>query len=252
MAELRHGALLLLGLLPSCAASGIPEGEGLGIVAVDREPPKGVRLYPKPVWTPGDRFVYRRGGRVRVEFRVVAVEEDRRVLEEVGSGLVLVLDGELRELGRGVGEEFRYLRRMDPFDARFSWPLWVGKKWACDFLDKNPEGGIRRLRADYECEGKERIVTAAGVFECLRILRRASLLVPGRDYYEQVSILWYAPDVGWFVRRLEEGLMIELEAYQRQRRTLRSGAERDANPPGPASNVGGRSSRGLPENRSTS
>ena len=55
----------------------------------------------------------------------------------------------------------------------------------------------------------------AGSFDCFRIWRRSQPLIEG-SYLDKVSLLWYAPEVGNFVRRLEDNAVTELESFHRQ------------------------------------
>ncbi len=213
-----RAALHLFCLLGAVACRSTPSpAAGAGLLAVDRTPPPGAVVFPTPVWTPGDRFVYRRGGRLRAAYVVEEADSERRVLRERRTGMAVVLDGGLRELGRGIGRPPKLLRRFRPFDARLAFPLWVGKRWTVDFFDVTG-GEARHLRVHYRCEARERLATAAGTFDCLRILRRAELLDQGTEFFERSALSWYAPEVGWFARRLEDGMLVELEDWQRQRK----------------------------------
>ncbi len=114
------------------------------------------------------------------------------------------------EKGKGVPEK-RYL----PSDRVLHWPLWVGKTWSCQFMEVSKDG-VQPIRVIYHCEAQEPIQTRAGTFDCLRIRRIARLEIPGRIYLDKVSLLWYSPKVGWWVRKLEDGIETELTDYQRQ------------------------------------
>jgi hypothetical protein len=76
--------------------------------------------------------------------------------------------------------------------------------------------GAQPIRVLYRCEARERIQTKAGSFDCLRIRRVARLEIPGQIYLDKVSLLWFSPKVGWWVRKLEDGIETELTQFQRQ------------------------------------
>jgi hypothetical protein len=59
------------------------------------------------------------------------------------------------------------------------------------------------------------VTVGAGSFSCLRIWRHARVATEGK-FLERASLLWFAPDVGNFAQRLENGTLLELEEYHRQ------------------------------------
>jgi hypothetical protein len=95
-------------------------------------------------------------------------------------------------------------RELAPADSRFAWPLWVGKRWVSHFVRKVPGAGLPVL-ATYQCDARERITVPAGTFDCWRIWRRARPATEGKFL------------VGWVVRRLDDGVLLELEEFHRQR-----------------------------------
>ena len=92
----------------------------------------------------------------------------------------------------------------------------VGKKWSCHYVDQIPGVDCRPLRVHYHCDAEEEVVTAAGTFRCLRIWKTAQLEIPGRVFMDQVTLSWYSPEVGYYVRRLDNGTRIDLESFHRQ------------------------------------
>jgi len=212
--------------LSACSATkhAIPSGKGL--LSADKTPPEGAKTWKNPKWSKGDRFEFSRGSRIPLHYRVLKAGDKERILllegqEPAGNATVLVFGPDLSERGvwawsesKGKGAaEKRYL----PSDKVFHWPLWVGKSWVCQFVEASKDG-LQPIRALYRCEGRERVQTRAGNFDCLRIRRIARLEIPGRIYLDKVSLLWYAPQVGWWVRKLEDGIETELTAFQRQER----------------------------------
>ena len=201
--------------LAACAAPSLPEGSGRGLLSHDRRAPDGVVSHPLPRWQVGDRFVYRRGELLRLPFRVTDAGDDGYVIEHEESGHRQWLTAELGQVGERQGGVEAWSRRDDPADVQLHWPLWEGKRWACHLLRKAPGAPALPLIIDYRCEGTETIEVPAGTFECLRIWRRARVAAEG-NYLVQTALLWYSPQVGWFARRLENSVMVELEDYQRQ------------------------------------
>jgi hypothetical protein len=204
----------LLALLSACSSSSAAFEEGKGLLSWTREAPEGVELLSRPNWTPGDRFVYRRGGRVRYDFVVASANEQGYVLREKGSQVEKLLDAELRERGRRIIGQEKVAFSEHPYDAHLHWPLWKGKKWSCDFVE-NSANGLQHIQAFYHCDAIEELTTQAGTFRCWRIWRRVRL-VAEEAYYDRTWVYWYSPEVGYWVRQLEGEMQLELEEFERQ------------------------------------
>ena len=131
------------------------------------------------------------------------------------SGRILFVGGEQLERGQSTPEGEREFE-LDPGDHLVAWPLWSGKRWTSQFVSRAPTRPDLPLIASYHCDGTEVVTVPAGSFECLRIWRRLRVAAEG-DFPERVSLFWYAPEVGAFVRRLDNGLVTELVEYHRQR-----------------------------------
>lgn len=215
----------LLVALAACqdAPPALPEGEGRGVVAADTAAPSGGETVAAPRWRAGDVFVYRRAGVARVQMRVaeppatlpegLVLPEGAWVLQDEDSRGVLYLDAELAEIGQQVGDRTGSLRLNVPAERRYHWPLWPGKRWTSEFVRKAP-GQALAMTAAYHVDAVEEITVPAGTFRCLRIWRRLRP-VGDRPWPELVTVWWYAPQVGTFVRRLENSVMLELEAAMR-------------------------------------
>ncbi len=193
---------------------------GAGLASVDREAPPGAELFARPTFQDGDWFGYRRGGLLRLRYRVTTDPKgDGYLLIDEDADRVLVLDRDLAQLGEGAGPKsdglIDWSVRLDPLDPSFAWPLWVGKRWSGSYVHRRIGGDEMPFTTFYEVKGRETVHTAAGAFETLRIERRASPALEG-DYIDRVSLLWYAPEVGFLVSRLEDGVKTELEEYHRQ------------------------------------
>lgn len=200
---------------PGCASRELAEGSGRGLLAWDREPPPGTETYPRPVLRPGDRFLFRRGGDYRLAWSVAEAGAEGYVLEEEETGLRHLLDPDLGDLGEERPGDPDATTRLDPADHAFHWPLWVGKRWRCHFLWKEPGRPALPLLADYYCDAMETVRVPAGTFQALRIWRRTRVAMRG-DFVERVTLTWYAPEVGYIVRRLDDGILLELQEVHRQ------------------------------------
>lgn len=197
----------------ACGTPGLPEGSGQGLVTHDRRAPDGARTVERPTWTDGDRFVYRRGGQLRLALRVIAEEDGFRLVEEA-TGLVTRLGPDLEQRGQEAPDAPELERVLAPGDTQLCWPLWAGKRWTCHFLRKAP-GQLLPVWADYVADQWESVTAPAGRFECLRIWRRVRPAIEG-SFFEQVDLLWYSPDAGYFVQKLEDGVITELAEVHRQ------------------------------------
>lgn len=212
-------SLLVLCLLPcACAGPTIPEGQGRGLVSFDRTPPAGEANYTRPQWQAGDRLVYLRGNALRVSLVVEADAAGYRLVQQ-NSGEVQQLDQDLGDLGLFAAPVGKNPAKQEiaiaPADARYHWPLWLGKRWSCHFLRKAPGQPPLPLLVAYEVEGFETVRVPAGSFETLRILRRANVAADG-TFLERTALSWYAPSLGIEVRRLEDSILTELAEVHRQ------------------------------------
>lgn len=207
----------LLVMLAACTTpTPLPDDSfGRGLISVDRAAPAALDQIARPQWRVGDRFVYRRGGKIRLEFLVVEKTEQGYVLQEAGSNMEFALGLDLERLAEGVPGKPEEERRFAPADHVLTWPLWVGKRWSSEYHLISPDSTPIPILANYECDARERITVPAGSFDCFRIWRRSRPLVDG-NYLDKVSLLWYAPKVGYFLRRLEGEIVTELESFQRQ------------------------------------
>ncbi len=174
----------------------------------DAEPPRGSSTWQRPEWRLGDRFVLVRGGLVKGEFRVAAVTDTHYELD-TGSGVLLRRDRDLGNLGEwsANGEA---LHLLTPADTRYHWPLWVGKRWSCEFVDRSRGGVAMPMRADYVVEDLDYITVPAGTSPALRIVRTVRLVGAGDDYLARTQVIWYAPTLGTEVRQLVGDSLVEL------------------------------------------
>lgn len=205
----RCPAALLLGVAAcsSAAAPDAPAPSAGGVVAVDAEPPAGAATWTRPQWRVGETFLLRRGERVQGAFRVTAAGDEAYVLD-TGGGPLLRRDLDLGHLGASAPDGTP-LRELSPADTCYHWPLWVGKRWTCEFVDRARGAQTVTMRASYHVEEVDTITVPAGTFEALRIVR--TLRLPGTDnVLTRTQLTWYAPSLGTEVRQLAGDTLIEL------------------------------------------
>jgi len=211
-AEAMRGLRLLLVAvfvaLAGCANAPMPQGNGRGLIAFDPTPPSGAKTYQRPALRVGDRYTLLRGGQVKQDFSIVQADEHGVVMQDT-AGHQLRRDTELGYLGEWDADG-RPVHLMAPVDVRFHWPLWVGKRWRCEYIDKRPGVAAMTLEVSYHVEGLDKVTVPAGTFETLRIARVAGLEVAGATYYDRTSFSWYAPAIGIDVRHLLGDTAFEL------------------------------------------
>jgi hypothetical protein len=196
-------------------SASLPDGEGRGLVAFDRDPPADAVLYQRPEWRVGDSFELVRGGAVRAKFTVTAVEPDRYVLADE-NGARLLRDRDLGNLGNWPADAPEPTHLLSPVDVRFHWPLWVGKRWRCEYVDRERGGPALPLEARYEVEDLDTVRVPAGTFAALRIVRTVRLVSDQGKSSERTQIVWYAPSIGAEVRQILGDTSVELVAQARQ------------------------------------
>ena len=208
--------LLALALLPACASTPdlppLPDGEGKGVVSEDQQPPPGAATWQRPTWRQGDRFTYVRGGLVRAALAVTAATPQHYALA-LGNGIEPRRDLDLGNLGEW-GPDGQPLRVLAPVDARYRWPLWVGKRWSCEFVDRARGGEPIPLRADYVVEDLDTVTVPAGTFQALRITRSARRL-DSDQFLPRWQVSWYAPELGTEVRFQNGDTLVELAEHAR-------------------------------------
>lgn len=199
----------------ACSATGVPLPAGQGLVTEDQEPPNGAEVFEAPAWKVGDRFVYEKGGVSRLSFRVDSTVDGVHRLVDEQAGLVTLVGVDLSDRGQEKPDDPKLTVSYDPADFSLTWPLWVGKRWTCNFVRRAAGEEDVPLIVTYECDGVDTVKVPAGTFRCLRIWRRARPAKQG-NYIDRISIAWYAPEVGTIVRRLNESLLVEAVEIDRQ------------------------------------
>lgn len=215
--HLAPAGLLLLAATHGCTATQqLPAGEGRGLVAFDPRPPDGAPTWTRPQWKAGDRYVFERGGAVRVGVEVLAAGAAGCTLTDSTSHTIQRRDADFGRLEEATSDG-TVVRAFSPRDQRYHWPLWVGKRWRCSFVDRARGGDAVPLEVDYAVEAVETVTVPAGTFETLRIARTARIAetAGGDGFYARHSLAWYAPDLGFEVRHLTDGLLTELVEWTR-------------------------------------
>ena len=212
----RVAVVVVAALLVGCRSttSSLPSGTGRGVLTVASMPPAGTPTWERPEWRVGDRFELVRGEHMPGAFTVVAAGPDGYRLD-AGGGMFLRRDLDLGNLGECTADG-EPVHLLTPADVRYHWPLWVGKTWRCEFVDR-ARGSVLTMQADYEVEALDRITVPAGTFEALRIVRRVRLVGADGEHLTRVQIAWYAPAIGSEVRQLVGDSMVELRAVQQVR-----------------------------------
>ncbi len=211
-------ALAMALMVPACQ-SGNAGGDvlsqelvGKGILSLDETPPQLGERAEAPQWRAGTRLVFRRGS-LRTEL-VSGVGPDGGLSFELdGSGRKQHFGPQLEELGLEIADGSRPLR-LDPGDPWLHFPLWPGKRWSAHFVSRTDSRPAVPIEARYHCDAVEEITTPAGRFHCFRIWR-TSRVAEVATSKERTSLYWYAPAVGFVVRRLDDGELLELIEYSR-------------------------------------
>jgi len=208
---------LLTLLASACAAPdrhALPEGSGAGLLYRDADPPPGAEICAAPQWQQGQRFTLVAGGWARAEFVVAATGPAGHELAE-SSGLRQFFTSDFAIAGQEVAGAPASAVTNDPPDPILDFPLWPGKRWSAEFARRSAGADAALLaRADYLCETWETLRVPAGEMRALRILRRLRRADdPAGE--EQVALYWWAPEAGFFARKLEDGVLLELEEARR-------------------------------------
>jgi len=190
------------------------EAIGRGIISVSQTAPDGARCWPRPQWHVGDQFTLVRGERMTATFTVRSIDDGVYVID-MGNGSLLRRDQDLGNLGHWLDATGAAMRAMVPVDSRYHWPLWVGKQWACEFVDRTRAGRSMVMVASYEVEDMDRIKVPAGSYDALRIRRTLRLADGGDGVLTRAQLIWYAPEAGLEVRQLLDDTLVELVDYTR-------------------------------------
>ncbi|MFY9344659.1 MAG: hypothetical protein WAT39_19355 [Planctomycetota bacterium] len=196
-------------VLAACgAAPDRPLATGRGLLTADASPPPGASTWARPEWRVGDRMTLVRGERSRGTLVVAAVTDAHYELD-TGAGVVARRDRDLGNLGEWTSNgEPRHL--LAPADTRYHWPLWLGKRWSCEFADVVPGSQSVVMQADYVVEDLDTVTVPAGTFEALRIVRTLRLVGQPGTWLTRTQVAWYAPAAGCEVRQLAGDALVEL------------------------------------------
>ena len=210
-------ASLLLASCRSVADNALDNGPvGRGLLSVSQERPAGAKTWVCPKWRVGDSFSMVRGEHMRGTFFVRAIQDGAYVVD-MGNGRLVHRDKDLGTLGEWRADTGVAQRVMSPVDSRYHWPLWVGKRWQCEFVDRVRDGQPVLMNASYEVEALDRVEVIAGSYDALRIRRTLRLVDGGEKFLTRTQMIWYAPDPGIEVRQLLSDTMIELAEFVGQK-----------------------------------
>ncbi len=185
----------------------LPDGNGAGVVMCDAAAPAGAQTWARPQWRKGDRFAYVRGGVVPAALEVANATATHYAFG-VGNGVELRRDLDLGNLGEW-GPDGEPLHVLSPVDVRYHWPLWVGKRWSCEFVDRMRGGEGIALRVDYAVEDLDVVTVPAGTFQALRITRSARR-TDSDKFLPRWQVAWYSPELGTEVRYQNGDTLVEL------------------------------------------
>lgn len=205
-------ALAACGSAPEAKPT-LPEGTGRGLVTADDAPPAGAVTYARPTWRVGDAFALVRGEVATGEFTVEAIDERGYVIRGAG-GVRMRRDLDLGNLGEWQPDGDQPLHLLSPVDVRFHWPLWVGKHWQCEFVDRAAGGPAMTMLADYVVEDLDTVTVRAGTFAALRIVRTLRLPAAGDRVMTRTQVIWYAPSIGSEVRQILGDTAVELVTWR--------------------------------------
>jgi len=222
---MKRAALVVFGcLFGSCSSvdTDAPSGSGeqpaasvgRGIVSVSDAASASGKQWPRPEWRVGDRFTLVRGERMKGTFAVTSIVDGAYVLD-MGGGSEIRRDRDLGNLGHWRQGKDGPERSMSPADVRYHWPLWLGKQWTCEYIDRTRDGRELRMIASYEVEEMDRVTVPAGTFDALRIRRSLRMADAPEEQPTTAQMIWYAPDAGLEVRQLLGDSMVELVEFER-------------------------------------
>jgi hypothetical protein len=210
---LMSAAVLLLAA--SCQTTDTPPEEllvGEGVLQVT-EPEAGAELCQAPVWGTdgipplGSELIFHRGGDV-AHFRVELSPYDGWQMTDVQTGVSQIFGADWSDMGKDLPQNAGPIQRLLPGDPVLHFPLWTGKTWSARFYSHGMRREPIQLQTSYHCDQREKIETPAGELNCYRIWRRVELAEGGSE--ARVSLYWYAPEVGFIVKRLDDSKLLEL------------------------------------------
>lgn len=202
-------------LLAACGAVAptLPDGMGRGLLQADATPPAGAVVFERPTWREGCSFTLARGDVVVAKFVVTARSEHGYTVRGPGS-VLLERDLDLGNLGERDAASGEPLHLLSPADVRFHWPLWLGKRWSCEFVDRVRGGPAMTMLANYQVESMDTVTVPAGTYEALRIVRQLRLRDAGERVLTRTQVVWYAPSIGVEVRQILGDTAVELLEWQ--------------------------------------
>lgn len=191
---------------------------GLGVLEIS-EPPNGAELCPAPQWgsanypKPGSELIFQRGTDL-AHFQIGPHQGGGWQMVDVKTGVSQIFDAAWADMGKDLPEQAGPMQRLLPGDPLLHFPLWVNKTWSANFVSHGMRRDAIDLRSEYHCDAREWVTTPAGKFNCYRIWRKV-MLAEG-DSEHRMSLYWYAPEVGFIVKRLDDSKLLELHQINLQ------------------------------------
>jgi hypothetical protein len=154
----------------------------------------------KPIYNPGDTWVYVKDDGKKVKLEFLRTEDDKYIFLKNGKKEV-VMDADLCDTGRKAKGRF-----PGPI---IKFPLMKGKTW--DYTHKfgkqaGPDvtkGGPVERTSVYEVTEYEQVTVPAGTFRAFKIVVTVEMGVIGKGQYRGTHEYWYAPEVKQIVKSSE-------------------------------------------------
>lgn len=90
------------------------------------------------------------------------------------------------------------VKRVSPHNGQLRGPLYVGKEWEARYTYRRRDGSEAVQDRVWKVAAREPVEVPAGRFDAFRIVSEGPALT---------LTLWYAPRIGFFVKRTTEGMV---------------------------------------------
>lgn len=153
----------------------------------------------------GTRLVYRTtdgSGRESIDAWTVLADGDYhgRPVARLGNGVETRLFDRASRNWLATLKDGREVEAVEPHQGIWSWPLRVGNRWRAEFVYHDLAHGVTvgPIGTEWTVEDFEPVEVPAGTFAAMRLRGE-----PGRNNTRRM-LLWYAPELGVVVRRVDE------------------------------------------------